>query len=81
MSAALDHVTQTLPFQTTKLFLESLSFSKLESAFYDGGVTNGISIVFRDVIGLAKAFANLNTICRTGGGDMSSMALCRHQMV
>ena len=54
MSAALDHVTQTLLFQTTKLLLESLSFCKLESAFYDGGVTNGISIVFRDVIGLCE---------------------------
>jgi len=42
--------------------LKSLSSIKLELAFYDNSVMSITSIVFRDVIGLAKAFANLNMI-------------------
>ena len=62
VSCTLGHVTQTLLFQTINL-LESFFSSKLEPAFYDDGMMRETSkIIFRDVTGLAKAFANLNMI-------------------
>ena len=65
VGCTLDHVTQTLLFPRTKLLLESLLASKLESAFYDGDVTGVISIIF-EVCDMAKAIANLNMILLVG---------------
>jgi hypothetical protein len=62
----ISHMFQTLPFQPTKLLLESLSPGKLKRTCYDNGVMSLASIFFRTPIGLAKAFANANVVASDG---------------